>query len=37
VATIYQLLGVPEGLELRDHLNRPFVICPGRPIRELLV
>lgn len=36
VATIYKQLGVPEELELRDHLNRPAVICPGRPIRELI-
>lgn len=36
VATIYHLFGVPEGLELRDHLNRPFVICPGKPIEDLL-
>lgn len=37
VATIYHLFGVPEGLELRDHLNRPFVICPGKPIQKLLM
>ena len=37
VATIYQQLGVPQGLEMRDRLNRPFVICPGRPIRDLVV
>ena len=36
VATIYQQLGVPRGLEMRDRLNRPFVICPGRPIRDLV-
>ncbi|MDA0587320.1 MAG: DUF1501 domain-containing protein [Planctomycetota bacterium] len=36
VATIYNQLGVPGDLELRDHLNRPFVICPGSPIPELL-
>ena len=36
VATIYQQLGVSGDLELRDHLNRPFVICPGQPIRELV-
>lgn len=35
-ATIYHQLGVPPGLELHDHLNRPFVICPGRPIQGLL-
>jgi len=36
VATIYHLMGVPSGLELKDHLNRPFVICPGKPIHELI-
>ncbi|MBI1312540.1 DUF1501 domain-containing protein [bacterium] len=35
-ATVYELLGVPGGLELRDNLNRPFAICPGQPIRELI-
>jgi hypothetical protein len=35
-ATIYHLLGVPPDLELRDHLNRPFVICPGNVIGELV-
>jgi hypothetical protein len=34
-ATIYHQLGVPAGLELKDHLNRPFVICPGKPITAL--
>lgn len=36
VATIYHLLGVPENLELTDQLNRPMVVCPGRPIGELM-
>jgi uncharacterized protein (DUF1501 family) len=31
-ATIYHQLGVPADLELKDHLDRPLVICPGRPI-----
>ena len=35
-ATIYHLLGVPPDLELHDHLNRPFVICPGNVIGELV-
>jgi len=35
VVTLYHLLGVPAGPELRDHFNRPFVICPGKPILEL--
>lgn len=34
-ATVYHLLGVPSGLELRDHLNRPLVVCPGEPIHPL--
>ena len=36
VATIYHQLGVPLDLELKDHFDRPFVICPGKPIRKLL-
>lgn len=35
-ATVYELLGVPGGLELRDNLNRPLVVCPGQPIRQLI-
>jgi uncharacterized protein (DUF1501 family) len=35
VATIYHLLGVPPNLELRDSLNRPFVICPGNVLTPL--
>lgn len=35
-ATVYELMGVPAGLELRDNLNRPFVICPGQPLRRLM-
>jgi uncharacterized protein (DUF1501 family) len=34
-ATVYELLGVPPGLELHDPLGRPFVICPGQPLRQL--
>lgn len=34
-ATVYELMGVPSDLELRDSLGRPFVICPGQPIRSL--
>lgn len=37
VATIYHQMGVPQGLELPDNLNRPLVICPGTPISELMV
>lgn len=37
IATIYECLGVPHDLELRDRLARPFVLCPwGSPIREVL-
>ncbi len=36
VATIYRQMGVPPGLELNDTLNRPFVICPGNPIADLI-
>ncbi|MBY0527495.1 MAG: DUF1501 domain-containing protein [Gemmataceae bacterium] len=38
VATIYQCLGIPTDLELRDRLQRPFQLVPwGSPIRELMV
>jgi hypothetical protein len=37
IATVYECLGVPHDLELRDRLQRPFVLCPwGKPIREVL-
>jgi hypothetical protein len=37
VATIYECLGVPHDLELRDQLNRPLRITPaGLPISALL-
>lgn len=35
-ATVYRQLGVPANLELKDHLNRPFVVCPGTQIRQLI-
>lgn len=35
VATIYEALGVPRHLELRDQQNRPMVICPGDPLDSL--
>jgi hypothetical protein len=38
IATIYQCLGIPADLELRDRLGRPLQLVPwGSPIRELLV
>src|SRR5262245_10815284 len=37
VATIYECLGVPHDLELRDRLARPFTLVPwGSPIREVI-
>jgi hypothetical protein len=37
VATIYDCLGVPHDLELRDRLQRPFTLVPwGAPIREAI-
>ena len=37
IATIYECLGVPHDLELRDRLSRPMTLCPwGRPIRDVL-
>jgi len=35
-ATVYELPGVPATLELPDIEGRPFVICPGSPIREIM-
>lgn len=35
VATVYQSLGVPQHLELRDQQGRPLVICPGDPLTSL--
>jgi len=37
VATVYHLLGVSEHLALPDAQGKPMIICPGTPIRELLV
>jgi len=36
-ATVYDLMGVPPNLELTDIEGRPFVICPGNPIRDLMI
>jgi hypothetical protein len=37
VATIYHCLGIPADLELRDRLQRPFLLVPwGSPIPDLL-
>jgi len=37
VATVYHLLGVDPHLTLPDAQGRPLVVCPGTPIRQLLV
>jgi hypothetical protein len=37
VATAYHCLGVPPDLALADQQGRPLVVCPGEPIRKLLV
>ncbi|MBX7165237.1 MAG: DUF1501 domain-containing protein [Pirellulales bacterium] len=37
VATAYHCLGISPELTVHDSLNRPLVVCPGAPIRELLV
>ena len=37
IATVYECLGVPPDLELRDRLARPFTLVPwGTPIREVI-
>jgi hypothetical protein len=37
IATVYECLGVPHDLELRDRLQRPFTLVPwGSPVREVL-
>lgn len=36
IATVYELLGVPPHLELTDRTGRPFVICPGHAIHDLI-
>jgi hypothetical protein len=37
VATIYSLLGVDADREFRDHLDRPWKLATGKPIRDLLL
>ena len=37
IATVYECLGVPHDLELRDRLQRPFTLVPwGSPIRDII-
>jgi uncharacterized protein (DUF1501 family) len=35
-ATLLHLLGVPEGLEVRDRTGRPLPVCTGKPVTALL-
>ena len=35
-ATIYSLLGIDPGYELRDRLDRPLKLCEGTPIAEIM-
>ncbi|MEZ6132384.1 MAG: DUF1501 domain-containing protein [Planctomycetaceae bacterium] len=35
-ATIYTLLGIDPGLELRDRLDRPLTLCDGKAIRDVM-
>lgn len=37
VATIYTLLGVDLNKEFRDHLDRPWKLATGTPVRELMI
>jgi hypothetical protein len=38
IATVYECLGIPHTLELRDRLDRPFQLVPwGNPLGELFV
>ena len=37
IATIYQALGIPPDTELRDRLDRPYLVVPwGQPIGEVM-
>jgi hypothetical protein len=36
IATIYQLLGIPQGTEVHDAQDRPYPLMLGQPIRALL-
>jgi len=35
-ATVYQLLGIDPHTRIRDPLNRPHTLAPGRPIAPIL-
>ena len=37
IATVYHLLGVPEGQAVDDMSGRPHFVRPGRVIREVCV
>jgi hypothetical protein len=33
---VYEALGIDPATEIRDGLNRPYVLCPGKPITAIL-
>ena len=35
-ATIFTLFGIESGFKIRDSLGRPYPMCEGRPVRDLL-
>ena len=35
-ATVYELMGVPHDLEIRDPLDRPHTLTTGKPIRAVV-
>jgi hypothetical protein len=35
-ATVYHCLGVDPGMDFRDRLNRPLVLCDGTPLQAVL-
>jgi hypothetical protein len=35
-ATMYHLLGVDPHVHVKDRINRPFVLSPGRVIEDLV-
>jgi hypothetical protein len=35
-ATVYHCLGIDPHLQIKDRLGRPYTLCEGTPIRELL-
>jgi hypothetical protein len=35
-ATVYEALGIDPATEIHDGLNKPYTLCPGRPITAVL-